>query len=231
MPLRFVRSSPRRRYGVIPLLMLAAVVSFAGCSSVSNSTSSTSATGGSVSTPIATLAPTPTPPPIPTVPSVVSKQEFTCPEKPDGSEKTIADSTILLTVSYPGSWKEAHCTQTKLSDGNITIWIGNYVHIDAVPDTDISAQQWVDAHKTTYETITLQPITVRQAREAVIVTDQLDQSAPSPFDFYFAQIRVLLRGTRYLYELGTPLDVAYDTSTDTAIPGPLPNYVGDWSVS
>jgi hypothetical protein len=93
-------------------------------------------------------------------------------------------------------------------------------------------QEWVDAHKTQYETITLKPISVHSAVEAVTVIDQMDQSAPSTGDFHFLQIHVLLRGSHYIYALSTSLDVAYtDTKADTVIPGPLANYVADWSVS
>jgi hypothetical protein len=86
--------------------------------------------------------------------------------------------------------------------------------------------------KTSYETITLQPITVRQAREAMSVTDQLDQSAPSPAYFHFMQVGALLRGSHYIYVLSTSLDVEYqDTSADTVTPGPLRDHIANWSVS
>ena len=216
--MHFRTSGTRFLSGTLVLCAVALALASCGATTTNVTTASPS--------PTAMLAATATLPPIPTVPSVVKSAQFTCPEMVDGSDKSITDSTILLTVAYPGSWKETHCTRTLLSDGSITYWIGNYVHITAVPDTSVTVQQWVDEHKTSYETITLQPVAVRQAQEAVIVTDQLDQSAPSPFDFNFAQIKALLRGSHFLYELSTPLDVAYDdTSVDTVIPGPLRDYI------
>jgi hypothetical protein len=213
-------------YCGIPLLAAALLV--AGC----GASTDVSTTSGSAATPTATLASAATPTPSQAAPSILSSEQFTCPETPAGPDKTIVGSLILLTVAYPSSWKETHCTRTRFSDGSVTLWVGNYVRIDAVPNTTMTVRQWVDAHKTTYETITLQPVTVRQAQEAVAVTDQLDQSAPSPADFYFAQVHALLRGSRYLYLLSSSLDVEYqDTSVDTVIPGPLRDYISDWSVS
>jgi hypothetical protein len=221
-------SARRAAYRNCCLPLLGAALLIAGCG-VSTNVSSASVARATAT---ATLAPTATPEYVPTVPGILSSEQFACPQTVAGSDKTIVESALLLSVAYPSAWTETHCTRTRLSDGSATLWIGNYVHVTAIPDTTMTLQQWVDAHKTKYETVTLQPITVRQAKESAIVDDQLDQSAPSPFDYYFSQIRVLLRGSRYLYELSTSLDVEYqDTSADTVIPGPLQNYVADWSVA
>ncbi len=214
------------QYYCIPLIGAALLVG--GCGASTNISTASAGTA----TPTATLAPTATASPSPTPVSIVKHEEFTCPETLSGADKVIADSSIFLSVAYPGTWKETHCIRTRFSDGGVTLWIGNYVHIDAVPDTSMTVQQWVDAHKTSYETVTLQPITVRQAQEAVSVTDQFDQSAPSPADFHFAQVGALLRGSHDIYVLSTSLDVEYlDTSADTVIPGPLRDHIADWSVS
>jgi hypothetical protein len=213
-----------RRFCGISLLAVALLI--AGCGASTNA----SGVPAGAATPTATLAPTTTP--SPTAPSILSSEQFTCPQVASGSDKAITDSALLLRVAYPGSWNETHCTRTRLSDGSVLLWIGNYVHITAVPDTNTTVQQWVDAHKSRYETITLQPITVRQAAEAFAITDQLDQSAPSPGDFHFAQIHAALRGSRYLYLLSTSLDVEYqDTRADTVTPGPVRDYLAGWSVS
>jgi len=210
----------------IPLLGVALLVG--GCGA---SPSVPTASAGTA-TPTATLAPLATASPSATPVSVIKSEQFTCPETSSGSDKVIADSSILLSVAYPGSWKETHCTRTRYSDGSVNLWIGNYVHINAVPNTTMTVQQWVDAHKTSYETITLQPITVRHAQEAVSVTDQVDQSASSPAYFHFLQVGALLRGSHYIYVLTQSLDVEYqDTSADTVTLGPLRNYIADWSVS
>ncbi len=140
------------QYYCIPLIGAALLVG--GCGASTNISTASAGTA----TPTATLAPTATASPSPTPVSIVKHEEFTCPETLSGADKVIADSSIFLSVAYPGTWKETHCIRTRFSDGGVTLWIGNYVHIDAVPDTSMTVQQWVDAHKTSYETVTLQPI-------------------------------------------------------------------------
>lgn len=222
------------RYVISALFVAALALTLAGC----GTTTQDAATAAS--TPVATLTTTATATavrqvkvaPSATPPTVVTRNEFTCPATADGSDKAIADASLLLTVAYPSSWSETHCTRTKLSDGSVTLWIGNYVHIDAVLDTNTTVQQYVNAHQSSFENVTLQPVTVRQAMEAFDLNDQLDQSAPSPADYYFSQVHAILRGSRFLYLLTTSQGLDYaDTASDTPPPGPIANYISDWEVS
>ncbi len=226
--------TPGKRFlsGTLVLCAVALALASCGATTTNVTTASPSPTAMLAATATATTSAQANVAPTATPVSVVSQDAFTCPVMVDGSDKEIADPSILLIVAFPVSWNETHCTRAAFSDGSADLWIGNYVHITAEPDTDRTVQQYVTAHQTSYEKVALQPMTVRQAAEAFTLSDQLDQSAPSPADYYFSQVHAILRGSHYLYLLTTSLDVEYhDTSADTVPPGPVVNYISEWSAS
>jgi hypothetical protein len=200
------------------LALLACGVFLASCSSASS---------GAASTPVPTLSSTATA--LPSTPTPVASDA--CSQTASGSQVTVAAPSILLAITYPTSLTETHCVLSGFSDGSWLFRVGNFVDVYAVPAAGRTVQQYVDAKKMSYETVTLSAITARQALEAYLVQVQLASNAPGPGYFNNRGVVALLRGSRYIYEVWQQQVAHYPVTTDTPAPQPLSAYVPGFAVS
>jgi hypothetical protein len=214
MSLVYARPSLARR--ALPLL--ACVVFLVGCSTTS---------------PAAASSPTPTLPPtataLPSTPTIAAQDA--CPQTTSGSQVTVTEPSMLLSITYPASLKETHCALTGFSDGSWLFRVGNFLDVYAVPAAGRTVEQYVDAKKFPYETVTLSAITVRQAQEADLVQVQLAPNAPGPGYFNNNNVGALLRGSQYIYEVRPPQATHYPVTTDSPIANPLSAYMPGFTVS
>ncbi len=177
--------------------------------------------------PVPSLTPTATV--LPSTPT--SGAPDACPQTASGSQVTVTAPSILLAITYPASLTETHCALSGFSDGSWLFRVGNFVDVYAVPAAGRTVQQYVDAKKMSYESVTLSAITVRQAQEAYLVQVQLASNAPGPGYFNNSNVDALLRGSQYIYEVRTQQVAHYPVTTDTPAPQPLSAYIPGFAVS
>lgn len=188
--------------------------------------------GGTVST-TSTSSLTPAASPTSTATAVVSPAGTTqapCQDTVNGSQVTVSESAILLNITYSAVVHEADCALMGYSNGQELFQLGNLMDVYAEPAAGRTIQQYVDAKKMPYETITLSPVTVRQAQEAYLVQVQLASNAPGPGYFNGIGAVALLRGSHYIYEVRQLQAKNYPGPTDDTPSDPLSNYVPGFAV-
>jgi hypothetical protein len=131
---------------------------------------------------------------------------------------TLAEPSILLSITYSASLKETHCELTHYPDGSWYFRVGNFVNFYVVPASGRTVQQYVGATRTPYETVTLTPIAGVHAQEAYLVEVQLAADAPGPGYFNNKGIVALLRGSQYIYEVAEIQAGEWPVTTDNVIP-------------
>lgn len=157
-----------------------------------------------IATSTATAQPTPTVTPRPL-------GNFPCPTTTSASTKSLNDPQFGLSFTYPAAWVENDCNQATAQK----IAVGNLFFVSLTPRNGLTVQQFVDANKTSNESITLVPLQDSHAVEAYQVQDTVAYGLNSP-PGTFSQTMAIIAGSQNFYVVSSIL--AQQSSTDT-MPG------------
>lgn len=186
----------------------------------------------SATTPTQSPSPTATPSPTAIAQVTATATNDLCPQTTSGAQVTLTEPSMLLSFTYPASVAETHCKLTSVSNGGWLLWVGNLLEVYAEPTAGRTIQQYVNAKKTSYETVTLTSVTLRQAQEAYLVKDTLAANASGPGYFTEANVVALLRGSQYIYEVrGLQVPHFPVGPADMFASKPLSDYVPGFAVS
>jgi hypothetical protein len=131
---------------------------------------------------------------------------FTCPTTTNGDIKVFSDATYgSYSFSYPARWTEKYCQLD-----TTTTTIGNLFKVSVWARNGKSIQEWVAGEKTPNEMVTLTPLHVKHADDAVTVTDTL---APGISQGSFTQTKAIIAGSQNFYVITTLIVLANMTDT------------------
>lgn len=196
------------------ICVAALVIVLAGCSA---SPGADSSTGAVASRP--TIAPSPsstaTAAPTATV-ALTSQTSFACPTTVNGSQKIFTDAQTGLSFSYPAGWTESVCQRSVWSNGTTDLNVGNLFDVYLTPRNGLTIQQWVSQQADKNETVTLAPLPVKHAQDAVTVSVTVPPSVQLDAEPY-ASTEAIVAGTQSFYQVIHYIALTNDF-TDTVPP-------------